>query len=114
MQRSKALEGKLSGHPAMVWRARIESSFQVSGSHRAVAVAGTAAKATTPEVRQLWSTLMQRWISYTRGAIKAERERGAAPDTVSADDLAVAPNMLNERVMAATFTNEERAIPKSG
>jgi hypothetical protein len=43
---------------------------------------------------------------------KAERERGAAPDTVSADDLAVALNMLNERVTAATFTDEDRAIPE--
>jgi TetR/AcrR family transcriptional regulator, ethionamide resistance regulator len=109
----KALEGKRSGDPATVWRARIESFFAVSGSHRAVAVAGAAAKATNPEVRQLWSTLIQRWMSCTTGAIKAERERGAAPDTVPAEDLAVALNMLSERVMAATFTAEEPAIPEA-
>ena len=100
----------MSGDPAKVWRARIEAFFEVSGSHPAVAVAGAAAKATNPEVRQLWSTLMKRWISYTTAAIKAERRRGAAPDTVPAEDLSVALNMLSERVMAATFTAEEPAI----
>ncbi len=108
-----ALGGKVfGGDPAMLWRARIEAFFEVSGSHRAVAVAGAAAKATNPEVRQLWSTLMQKWISHTTAAIKAERRRGAAPDTYPAEDLSVALNMLSERVMAATFTTEEPAIPE--
>jgi AcrR family transcriptional regulator len=107
-----ALSGKVSGDPATVWRARIEAFFEVSGSHRAVAVAGAAAKATNPEVRQVWSTLMSRWISSTTAAIKAERERGAAPEIVPAEDLSVALNMLSERAMAATFTAEERAIPE--
>ncbi|OBG25471.1 TetR/AcrR family transcriptional regulator [Mycobacterium sp. E3198] len=107
-----ALGGKLFGDPAAHWRARIEAFFEVSGSHRAVAVAGAAAKATNPEVRQLWSTLMGKWISHTTAAIKAERRRGAAPETYPAEDLSVALNMLSERVMAATFTTEEPAIPE--
>ena len=107
-----SLRGKQSGDPATLWRARIKAFFEVSGSHRAVAVAGAAAKATNPEVRQLWSALMQRWISFTTVTIEAERERGAAPDTVPAGDLSVALNMLSERVMAATFTAEEASIPE--
>ena len=107
-----ALGAKLSGDPTAFWRARIEAFFEVSGSHRAVAVAGAAAKATNPEVRQLWSTLMQKWISFTTAAIKAERKRGAAPDNFPAEHLSIALNMLSERVMAATFTAEEPAIPE--
>jgi TetR/AcrR family transcriptional regulator, ethionamide resistance regulator len=107
-----ALSGKLSGDPATVWRTRIEAFFEVSGSHRAVAVAGAAAKATNPEVRQLWSMLMQRWISSTTAAIKQERKRGAAPNIVPAEDLSVALNMLSERLMAATFTAEKPTIPE--
>ncbi|MBW0013640.1 TetR/AcrR family transcriptional regulator [Mycobacterium sp.] len=107
-----ALDARLSGDPATLWRARIEAFFEVSGSHRAVAVAGAAAKATNPEVRQLWSALMQRWITHTTTAIKAERQRGAAPDSLPVEDLSVALNMLSERVMAATFTAEEPAIPE--
>lgn len=108
-----ALGPRLSGDPATLWRARIEAFFEVSGSHRAVAVAGAAAKSSNPEVRQLWSTLMQKWVSYTTAAIKAERKRGAAPETFPAEDLSAALNMLSERVMAATFTAEEGAIPES-
>lgn len=107
----RSLNAISSDDPAEVWRARIEAFFEVSGSHRAVAVAGAAAKATNPEARQLWSALMQRWISQTTMAITAERGRGAAPDTVPAEHLSVALNMLNERVMAATFTGEDEAIP---
>lgn len=107
-----ALSGNVSGEPAAVWRARIEAFFEMSGSHRAVAVAGASAKATNPEVQQVWSTLMHRWISSTTAAIKAERKRGSAPEIVPAEDLSVALNMLSERVMAATFTTEERAIPE--
>jgi hypothetical protein len=55
---------------------------------------------------------MQKWISFTTLAIRTERERGAAPNTVPAEDLSVALNMLSERVMAATFTSEESAIPE--
>jgi TetR/AcrR family transcriptional regulator, ethionamide resistance regulator len=77
-----------------------------------VVVAVAAAKATNPEVQQLWLTLMQRWITHTTAAIQTERERGYAPATVPAADLSVALNMLNERVMAATFTAEEPAIPQ--
>jgi TetR/AcrR family transcriptional regulator, ethionamide resistance regulator len=107
-----ALGPKLSGDPATLWRARIEAFFEVSGSHRAVAVAGAAAKSTNPEVRQRWSALMQKWVAYTTAAIKAERKRGAAPETFPAEDLSVALNMLSERMMAATFTAEEEAIPE--
>jgi len=106
------LAGKAPGDPVAVWRARIEAFFEVSGSHRAVAVAGAAAKATNPEVRQAWSALMHRWIWSTTAAIEAERRRGAAPKVVPAQDLSVALNMLSERVMAATFTAEEPAIPE--
>lgn len=104
------LRANLSVDPETQWRDRIEAFFEVSGSHRAVAVAGAAAKATNPEVRQAWATLMQQWISFTSVAISAERSRGAAPHTVPAADLSVALNMLSERVMAATFTAEEPAI----
>src|ERR1700753_2914885 len=47
----KGLSGNVSGDPATVWRARIEAFFEMSGSHRAVAVAGAAAKGTKPDVQ---------------------------------------------------------------
>ena len=58
--------------------------FETFGSHRAVARAGEAPKATNPQVRKLWASFMNKWISYTAHAIEAERGRGAAPDTLPA------------------------------
>ncbi|AKN18748.1 TetR/AcrR family transcriptional regulator [Mycobacterium haemophilum] len=81
-----ALDGEFSGDPTTAWRARIEAFFEVSGSHPG---AGAAAEATTPEMRQLWLTLMQSWISHTTAAIEAKRQRGTAPDSVAADELAI-------------------------
>lgn len=107
-----ALEVVSSGDPEEIWRARIESFFEVSGSHRAVAVAGAAAKATNPEVRQLWSALMSKWIAHTTIAINAERGRGAAPETIPAAELSAALNMLSERMMAAAFTAEDQVVPE--
>lgn len=108
----RSLGAITAGDPAAAWRARIESFFEVVGAHRAVAVAGAAATATNPEVRQLWSALMQNWTHHTTVAIKAERRRGVAPETIPAEDLSVALNMLSERVMTATFTGEDHAIPE--
>lgn len=106
----KSLGDKLTGDPTTHWRPRIEAFFEIAGANRAIAVAGAAAKASNSEVRQLWATLMQQWITYTAAAIQAERDRGVAPDNVPARDLATALTLLNERVMASTFTAEEGAI----
>ena len=55
---------------------------------------------------------MQKWIDHTAGVIKAERARGAAPETVPAQDLATALNLMNERVMIASFTDQQPAVPE--
>jgi AcrR family transcriptional regulator len=78
-----ALGAKLSGDPTAFWRARIEAFFEVSGSHRAVAVAGAAAKATNPEVRQLWSTLMQKYHCGDQGRTQAGRRPRQLPGRAS-------------------------------
>ncbi|AWV47750.1 TetR family transcriptional regulator [Mycobacterium leprae Kyoto-2] len=107
----EALAEQLPADPAAVWRSAITAFFEVCGTHRAVAVAGAAAKATSPEVRRLWSTVMQQWIDYNTAAIQAERKCGVAPDTIPAEDLAVALQLMTERVMAATFSDEKPLIP---
>ncbi|CAM4442734.1 HTH-type transcriptional regulator EthR [Mycobacterium basiliense] len=108
-----AVEGlaeKLPADPATVWRSAINAFFEACGTHRAVAVAGAAAKDSNTEVRQMWSKVMQQWIDYNTAAIKHERECNAAPDTIPAEDLAVALQLMTERVMAATFGGEQPAI----
>ncbi|MCU1697138.1 MAG: hypothetical protein JWR34_3201 [Mycobacterium sp.] len=33
-----------------------------------------------------WTTFMQKWIDYTTTSILAERDKGAAPDAIPAQD----------------------------
>jgi hypothetical protein len=56
---------------------------------------------------------MQKWIDNTVRIIEAERARGEAPVTLPAGDLATALNLMNERVLIATFTDERPAVPEN-
>lgn len=104
------LAEKLSSDPLRVCRDGINAFFQTFGDHRAVTVAGAAARATNTELRELWSTFMRRWVAHTASLIRAERDRGAAPETIPADDLAVALNLMNERAMFAALAGEPPAV----
>jgi TetR/AcrR family transcriptional regulator, ethionamide resistance regulator len=95
--------------PAGVWKA-INALFSTFGSHRAVTLAGADSRPTNPEVRTLWSRFMQKWIDHTTSSIQAERDRGAAPETIPAADLATSLNLMNERTMLAAFADERPAI----
>jgi TetR/AcrR family transcriptional regulator, ethionamide resistance regulator len=96
--------------PAQAWRDRLYAFFAPLRAHLRVALAGVAATATNTEMRDLWSTLMQKWIDRTAAVITAERARGAAPDTVPAQDLATALNLMNERAMFASYSGQKPAI----
>ena len=95
--------------PAGVWKA-INALFSTFGSHRAVTLAGAAARPTNPGVRALWSQFMQKWIDHTTASIETERNRGAAPETIPAGDLATSLNLMNERLMLAAFAAEQPAV----
>ncbi|MGV0849354.1 TetR/AcrR family transcriptional regulator [Mycolicibacterium phlei] len=95
--------------PPGVWKA-INALFETFGAHRAVTLAGAAARPNNAEVRALWSRFMQKWIDYTTTSIQAERDRGAAPTTIPAHDLAISLNLMNERTMLAAFAGEQPAV----
>ena len=99
-----------SGDPLRVCRDGINAFFVTFGRHRAAALAGAAAKPTNAEFRDLWSTFMQKWVDHTAALIRAERDRGGAPDTIPDDELAVALNLMNERAMFAALAAEPPAI----
>jgi AcrR family transcriptional regulator len=100
------LAEKLPADPARGWRIGISAFFDAFGSHRWVARSGFALLASHPDFRQVWLTFMQKWIDQTAALIEAERSRGAAPDTIGAQELATSLNLMNERAMLATFANE--------
>jgi AcrR family transcriptional regulator len=95
--------------PAGVWRA-INALFGTFGAHRAVTLAGAAARPTNAEMQAMWSRFMQKWIDCTTASIEAERSRGAAPITIPAEDLSISLNLMNERTMLAAFADEQPAV----
>lgn len=96
--------------PRSAVRRGIEIFFSSFGSHPATVRAGTEALNNVPEFRTFWSGLMQKWIALTAALITAERERGAAPDTIPAMDLATSLNLMNERTMMATLSAEQPSV----
>jgi TetR/AcrR family transcriptional regulator, ethionamide resistance regulator len=96
--------------PARAWHDGIYAFFEPLRAHLAVVLAGVAATAANAEMRELWSAFMQKWVDRTAAVITTERARGAAPDTVPAQDLAAALNLMNERTMFASYTGQKPAI----
>jgi AcrR family transcriptional regulator len=95
------------------WRTGTNVFFETFGSHKAVTRASMAARDTSPELRELWSTFMQKWITFTAMGIDAERDRGAAPNTLPAAELATALNLMNERTLFASFAAEQPSVPEA-
>ena len=101
----------LPADPRRAFRDGINTFFTAFASEPAMARAGAEALATNPEVRSLWSGIMAKWIGQTAALITAERERGAAPQTIPAVELATALNQMNERAMLAAVSGEAGAVP---
>ncbi|WP_194163749.1 TetR/AcrR family transcriptional regulator [Mycolicibacterium sp. P1-5] len=98
--------------PRQSWHDGIYAFFDSLRPHRAVVLAGLSVMATNTELRELWSGFMTGWIDYTAALILRERERGAAPDTIPARDLATALNLMNERVVVAAQGSQQPALPE--
>jgi AcrR family transcriptional regulator len=109
----QSLADGLDGDRDKMWRTGINVFFQTFGSHKGAARAGMAAMASSAEVRSLWSKFMQKWIAYTAAVIAGERERGVAPETLPALELATALNLMNERTLFASFAAEQPSVPEA-
>jgi AcrR family transcriptional regulator len=115
VEADSALESQSDQAPADrydFWRTGINFFFAGFGAHKGVSRAGYEARATISEAGELWSRFMQKWIDNTARIIEAERARGEAPVTLPAEDLATALNLMNERVLIATFSDERPAVPE--
>lgn len=95
-----------------VCRDGIFAFFEALRPHRGVAVAGLTAMASNTELRDLWSQYMTAWVDRTAELIEAERARGAAPATIGARDLAIALNLMNERVVFAAQGEQQPTLPE--
>lgn len=102
----------IPAEPQQAWRDGIYAFFDSVRQHRAVVLAGLGAMAANSELREMWSAFMTAWIDYTAALITRERDRGAAPDTIPARDLATALNLMNERVVVASQGSRQPALPE--
>lgn len=100
----------MPAEPHRAIRRGIEIFFSSFGSHPATARAGAEAVSSSPEFRAIWAGLMQKWIALTAALITAERQRGAAPETVPALDLATSLNLMNEKMMMATLAGDRPSV----
>lgn len=100
----------MPAEPHEAIRRGIEIFFSSFGSHPATARAGAEAVNSSPEFRAIWAGLMQKWIGLTAALINAERQRGAAPDTIPALDLATSLNLMNEKMMMATLADDRPSV----
>lgn len=96
--------------PQQAWRDGIYAFFDSLRPNRAVVLAGLGVMATNTELREVWASFMTGWIDYTAALITRERERGAAPDTIPARDLATALNLMNERVVVAAQGTQQPTL----
>ena len=114
-QADKGFDGAMEALPAdprRAFRVGIKTFFDAFAAYPVMARAGADAFATSPEARASWARFMQKWIHQTAALITAERERGVAPDTIPALDLATSLNWMNERTMMATISREDGALAR--
>ncbi|HEX6780516.1 MAG TPA: TetR/AcrR family transcriptional regulator [Solirubrobacterales bacterium] len=108
--REEALGTLAQGDPRAGLRRALEDLYGAFRSRRAVALAAAELRPTNSEARDLWSQVMEGWVSDATAVIEAERARGAAPPGQPARDLAIALVQMNERVQYATFAGESPSL----
>jgi AcrR family transcriptional regulator len=96
--------------PRDLWRQAIAAYFDTFRAHRGLTLSWAEARFTNREVRELWATVFESWVTRSAAAIETERVRGAAPAGMPARDLAVALNSMNERVLYATLSGDGPAV----
>lgn len=111
--REEALATLSQGDPRAGLRKALEDLYGAFRSRRAVALAAAELRPTNSEARDLWSQVMEGWVTDATAVIEAERARGAAPPGQPARDLAIALVQMNERVQYATFAAESPSLEDS-
>jgi AcrR family transcriptional regulator len=108
--REEALTTLAAGDPRAGLRKALEDLYGAFRSRRAVAMAAAELRTTNSEARDLWSQVMEGWVSDATAVIEAERARGAAPPGQPAREVAIALVQMNERVQYATFAGESPSL----
>ena len=108
--RQEALSTLAQGDPRAGLRKALEDLYGAFRSRQAVALAAAELRPTNSEARDLWSQVMEGWVTDATAVIEAERARGAAAPGQPARELAIALVQMNERVQYATFAGESPSL----
>jgi len=111
-ERVAALPRDFSTDPVGCWRQAIQTFVDVFAAHRGVTIAAARMRTSSVDVGELWSQTQQQWVAQVAAVIEAEQGRGAALSHINPRNISIALNSLNERVLPATFSSEEPAIPE--
>lgn len=98
--RDRALE-EAGEDPVRGWRAGIEAFYETWQSNFELLRSAEQARAASPQIDALWSRVINELVAEAAAAIEAERERGAAPAGMPAEELAFCLTLMNERVFSA-------------
>ena len=107
--RGDALE-TFAQDPESSLRRGITAVYETFRAHRAAALAGADALATSPAARQVWADIMQGFVQDVAASIEVARAAGAVPAGLPAHDLSTALNWMNERVFLTVFAGAEPTI----
>jgi len=108
--REEALTTFAQGDPRAGLRQGLEDLYAAFRARRAVVLAAAELRTTNSEARDLWSQVMEGWVTDVTAVIEVERARGAAPPGQPARDMAIALVQMNERVQYATFADESPSL----
>ncbi|HWC47675.1 MAG TPA: TetR/AcrR family transcriptional regulator [Solirubrobacterales bacterium] len=108
--REEALATMAEGELRAGLRQALSDLYGAFSSRRAVTLAAAELRMRNPEARELWSQVMEGWVTDVTAVIEAERARGAAPPGQPARDIAIALVQMNERVQYATFNDESPSL----
>ncbi|HUO70338.1 MAG TPA: TetR/AcrR family transcriptional regulator [Solirubrobacteraceae bacterium] len=105
------LDQTIAEDPVASITAAIESNVRVWREHGPVLHALIEAAGSHDAVREAWHATMRRFISAITATIRAERARGAAPDTgPSSEQLAGTLVWANERLFQVSSLREPSAL----
>lgn len=107
---SDLAQAAIAQDPQRFLRDALAAYVHILGEHSSLIVAVTQAAAASPEVRDLWNIVRERWVQMAQAGIEAERERAGLAATIPARELAVALLSMNEGVMYSAFAGEQPAI----
>lgn len=108
--REEAVATMVERDPRAGLRKALEDLYGAFRTRRAVVLAAAELRTTNAEARDLWTQVMEGWVSDVTAVIEAERARGAAPPGQPARDMAIALVQMNERAQYATFAAESPSL----